>query len=51
MDVASRMQLVLMARAEVMLPQVSSGGNIGSAVVEDDTQGMPAWMLPGAATN
>ena len=46
-----RMQLVLMARAEAMIPQASAGGSIGSAVVEDDTAGLPAWMMPSAATN
>ena len=50
-DTAFHMQLVLMARAEAMLPQASAGGNIGSAVEEDDTAGMPRWMLPRAATN
>ena len=50
-DVASRMQLVLMARAEAMIPQASSVVNIGSAVVEDDTAGLPAWMMPSAAIN
>ena len=45
------MQIVLMAHAEAMLPQASAGGNIGSPVEEDDTAGMPRWMLPRAATN
>ena len=50
-DKNSRMQLVLMARAEAMLPQASAGGNIGSAVEEDDMQGLPAYMHPGSAIN
>jgi len=50
-DTGSRLQLVLMAHAEAMLPQVAAGGVIGSAVAEDDTAGIPRWMLPRAATN
>ena len=50
-DKNSRMQLVLMARAEAMLMQASAGGVIGSAVAEDDFSGMPNWMMPSAATN
>jgi len=46
-----RMQLVLMARAEAMLPQVAAGGDIGSAVQGDDMAGMPAWMHPSASQN
>jgi hypothetical protein len=46
-----RLQLVLMARAEAMLPQASSGGSIGSAVQGDDGDGMPSWMHPSASTN
>ena len=45
------MQLVLMARAEAMLPQVAAGGDIGSAVQGDDMAGMPAWMHPSASQN
>ena len=50
-DKNSRMQLVLMARAEAMLPQVAAGGDIGSAVQGDDMAGMPAWMHPSASQN
>jgi len=45
------MQLVLMARAEAMISQVASGGMIGSAVVGDDSAGMPSWMHPSVSTN
>ena len=49
-DRDSRMQLVLMARAEASIPQASAGGVVGSAV-GDDLSGMPDFMLPQAATN
>ncbi len=50
-DTASRMQLVLMARAEAMLPQASAGGNIGSTVAGDDLSGVPDPMLQSASKN
>jgi len=52
-----RLQLVLMARAEAVVPMPyasadgSGGGTVGGSLIrDDDTAGMPAWMMPNPNT-
>lgn len=50
-----KLQLVLMARAEAVVPMPyaagdGNGGVVGSLVSGDDTAGMPAWMMPNPNT-